>query len=739
MIRYCTYMKPSNGLLLASVSAMALSLSGPGVTAQDSNDFEFEEIVVLGEKRGRTVQDTISSLSITTALDIENSTIENVYDVLKRTAGVSSGGGDLSFSIRGVNSEGQNGAGSSLASIYVDGVILSSEGAGKGGPLSAWDVAQIEVFRGPQATTQGRNALAGAIVVRTADPTYEWTGKAQASYGNLGSYRTSAAFGGPIIENQLAFRIAVDKNHTDGAVENVTLGLDDWALEDSLVGRAKLLWEPEGVEGFSAKVTGAFSDTEFGTEEVNVFSDPAATQPIDPFDRLAFSNIRDLTSTKTKSLILELNYDNVWDGIDLVSITAYNDLEQEQVFDQDFTTAGLATGSVVDVNNDVFSQEIRLSYDQGGPFTGLFGVYYFSADDTYDLKNNIATDLVPFLPLFPEAVRPLVPAEFILNVRVLEETKTENYAFFFEGDYELSESWKVTAGLRYDNEKQTLGNINTFVPDPGFPTFLLPALAPFIPADVDEQGDNTYTAWLPSFAITHDINDDVSASASVKRAYRAGGTDFNLFRSTIVRYDPEYTWTYEFALRSVWLDGALTANANVYYTDWTNQQVDVQLSDDSRFDRETVNAGKSHLYGAELEISARASENLDVFVSASYSKTVFDEFVSNGEDLAGNEFRFAPAWQFVAGGTYRNDNGIIFDFDAAYTSSSFDNARNRLILDDLDSRFIVNAKIGYEIDNYGIYLFGRNILDEEYVRNNDSTINLVGDPATYGVQLKAGF
>ncbi len=729
--------------LLTATSACALlvtsaSLAQAADETADEDQIVFEEIIVLGEKRGRSVQDTISSLSVTTGLEIEKSTIENVYDVLKRTAGVSSAGGDLSFSIRGINSEGQNGSGSSLASIYVDGAILSTEAAGKGGPLSMWDVAQVEVFRGSQATSQGRNALAGAIVIRTEDPSYEWTGKAKASYGNLESYRTSAAFGGPIVDNQLAFRVSVDKIHTDGKAENVTLGLDDWAVEDSFVARGKLLWEPEGIDNLSVKLTGFYSETEFGTEEVNLFEDVAQTQPVDPYDRLAFSNIRDLTETETKNLIFEVNYDNVLDGIDLVAITAYSDLTQLQTFDQDFTAIGLPDGSTVNVDSDNFSQELRLSYDRGGPFTGLFGFYYFESDDTNDLRNNIATDLAPFLPLFPESVRPLVPAEFIVNVSVIEETKVENYAFFFEGDYQVSDSWQVTAGLRYDREKQILGNINTYVPDPEFPDFLLPALLPFVPDDVDEQGDNTYEAWLPSVAITHSFNDDLSASLSAKRAYRAGGTDFNLARSTIVQYDPEYAWTYELALRSQWLDRALTANANIYYMDWTDQQVEVQLSDVSRFDTQTENAGKSHLYGAELELSASPSDVLDVFVSASYSKTEFDEFVSNGTDLAGNEFRFAPKWQLVVGGSYDN-GGWVADFDAAYTSASFDNAQNRIEQDRLGSRFIVNAKVGYEAEKYGIYLYGRNILDEKYLRNNGGIVALVGDPAMYGIQLKLGF
>lgn len=182
-------MKTKHKNFAASLLALTVSMSLgaqenlDNLDNTDSTNEDYEKIVVLGEKRGRTIQDTVSSVAITDRLDIENSSIDNIFDILKRTAGVSSGGGDLTFSIRGVNSEGQVSRGNPLATIYVDGAPLESESAGKGGPLSMWDVQQVEVFRGPQATTQGRNALAGAIVVNTVDPDFEWGGAAQAEIG----------------------------------------------------------------------------------------------------------------------------------------------------------------------------------------------------------------------------------------------------------------------------------------------------------------------------------------------------------------------------------------------------------------------------------------------------------------------------------------------------------------------------------------------------------------------------
>ncbi|MEP2652107.1 MAG: TonB-dependent receptor [Paraglaciecola sp.] len=700
----------------------------------------WEKIVVLGEKRGRTVQDTVSSVAITSSIDIENNAIDNVFDILKRTAGVSSGGGDLTFSVRGVNSEGQNARGNPLATIYVDGAPLESEAAGKGGPLSMWDVAQVEVFRGPQATTQGRNSLAGAIVVHTQDPDFEWGGKGQVGFGSNGAYRFSTAVGGSLIPDELAFRVALDKNHTDGDVKNVTLGLDDWALEDNALGRVKLLWEPADIEGLSVKFTHNYSKGRFGTENVNLFSDTEESAAIDPFDRLAYSNLRDMTTTTTKNAILEVKYDDLWEGVDIISITSFSDVEQLQLFDQDFTAAGATDGSSVETKNEYQSQEVRFSYDRGGNFTGLLGLYYFSSEESYELINNL--DFPLDVSIFPESIQSLVPPSFNLSVLLNEQTDVENYAMFFEGEYRFNDMWRVMFGLRYDNEEQSLDGLNNpVIDDPNLPEFLVPILEPVVAAAIADSPVNTeeYDAFLPSLSLTYSIDEDMSVSASAKRAYRSGGSDFNLARALSVSYDSEYAWTYELAFRSLWADGDITANGNIYYTDWKDQQVSIQPENPiNRFDSVTVNAGKSELSGAEFELSAVVNENFDVFASASYSKTEFIEFVSAGLDLSGNEFRFAPTAQIALGGSYSND-GWLISADAAYTSSSYDDARNRPIIDELDSHILINAKVGYEWDSVGVYFVGKNITNEEYVRDASDVTVLLGDSASYNLLLTFEF
>ncbi|RZF57392.1 hypothetical protein EWE75_24850 [Sphingomonas populi] len=111
-----------------------------------------------------------SSVAVTTNATITDQNLISAYDVLERTPNLSVNGNKTSFSIRGIDAFNVSGSGDgALASVYLDGAVLL-ETALAAGPLDLYDIAQVEVFRGPQSTVQGRNALAGAVIIRTTDP-----------------------------------------------------------------------------------------------------------------------------------------------------------------------------------------------------------------------------------------------------------------------------------------------------------------------------------------------------------------------------------------------------------------------------------------------------------------------------------------------------------------------------------------------------------------------------------------
>lgn len=146
----------------------------------------------------------------------------------------------------------------------------------------------------------------------------------------------------------------------------------------------------------------------------------------------------------------------------------------------------------------------------------------------------------------------------------------------------------------------------------------------------------------------------MSTGFTVQRAYRAGGAGTTLGGENY-EFDAEFTTNYELAFRSTWLRERLVANANAFYTDWTDQQVFVPGALGA-FDGQVKNAGKSDLFGFEVETEWQATNNLNVFANFGHTRTHFKEFLiqmgNEFVDLEGNEFPFAPKWTGSLGGAY---------------------------------------------------------------------------------------
>lgn len=253
-----------------------------------------------------------------------------------------------------------------------------------------------------------------------------------------------------------------------------------------------------------------------------------------------------------------------------------------------------------------------------------------------------------------------------------------------------------------------------------------------------------FEAFLPKLGVKYSWTDDLSTSFVVQRGYRSGGSTVNLARSTVVAYDPEYTWNYELALRSTWLDGALTVNANAFYVDWTDQQVGVNLGMNS-FDYQTENAGKSHLYGFELEVAHRVSSDFDWYASVGHTKTKFEEFtLSTGSavnDLSGAEFAYAPHWTANAGGTWSFGDGWFFNANANWRDDAFAAIGTRQSDYAVKSRMLVNLKAGYRAENWGAYVYASNVLNEEYIQypRLSDNIALLGAPRVIGMILETNW
>jgi len=724
-----------------------------------------EEVLVTGEKIERSIQDTTTSVAVVTSRQIATENIRNLYDVFNRTANVTQTIGDSGYTIRGIR-DTDGGGQAPLSTVYLDGAALPHDTTDSS-PTSAWDLAQVEVLRGPQSTIQGQNALAGAIVLRTQDPTMYWDWRARVQAADPEDRNLAFAGGGPLVKDQLAFRVSVEDRDFDGFIRNSTRGVQEDAL-DSTTARAKLLWMPQGIRGLTAKL--GYTWAERSGPYRWSFVDTNVPDYFD--DRVNRSNFPNVTQTRTDAATLDVDYEfsGTWS---LSAVSAWNRTDTHVRFDRDRT--GLDTA--YDDNSfqyDTRSQELRLRH-RSRQLDGLIGLYWSrrDIDGTYDDVTNVLTPVPTIATLLRGAGFPAPTASTIANLYaqalpaipvsyVADSTsRSQNKAVFADGEWRLTERFSLLGGFRYDREQYTQGSegITNFTGTypapaafgaPGTPMYLaIAAINQGVAAMVAQSGAGSSTptgtrefdAWLPKAGIRYRWNEGLSIGFVAQRGYRSGGSSYNVARSQDFAYDPEYTWNYEASLRSQWLQDALRVNVNAYYVDWKDKQVVASFGLNS-YDTHTVNAGRAHLYGFELETSHRASAAFDWYAAVGHTRTRFDEFNTLVDatllNNTGQEFAFAPHWTLAAGTNLRFAAHWVVNLNTSFRSSMRADATANAVR--IDARTLVNAKVGYQRSDWSAYLFAKNLFDEQYTQYNWSTtsgVAILGDPRVVGIGIEA--
>ena len=352
--------------LLASASALAVCAGGDA-TAHEPVSRQ-ETIIVTGQKIDAALQDVAASVAVVTGDEIAREPISDLYDIVDRIPNVTTSFGDLGFAIRGIDQRGIGGSGrGQTLTVYVDDASLGNYTTFFG-PLDAWDLGQVEVFRGPQSTNFGRNALAGAIYVRTQDPTYENDLKVRLEAGEYETFQIAAAGGGAIVEDQLAWRASVQHRKSEGFIENTFLGKPADATEVTS-GRLKLLWEP--ASDIRILSTTSYSDNFAGEDGVN---------PSSGFSREVQYDVPGSEGTKTwlQSINATWSINAHWE---LQSITAYQSTDYTRIEDYDVSPAPISSLDRLGEDTSL-SQEIRLKY-LGERLSGAAGAYYTDASSEF--------------------------------------------------------------------------------------------------------------------------------------------------------------------------------------------------------------------------------------------------------------------------------------------------------------------------------------------------------------------
>lgn len=663
--------------------------------SKSDQKIELTALTVTGEKIERSLQDTLSSVEVITSEAIEKHADDDLQDIMARTPGVYSQSGNETWSIRGVPVSGFDSQGpatmNGAITVFVDGAAQTHRLVTLT-PLHLWDVEQVEIFRGAQSTTQGRNSLAGAIVLKTKDPTFTPEFAAQTNVGNYGERGASFMANGGLVDDVIAGRLAFDYQEEDGYIRNETLHTDGNATR-AVNARGKLLIRPN--DKMDLLLTLNRTEHKTGEEGVNAVNGK-------PMYYKLFQNTKAGDELDQDTAVAKLDY-YLSDNWTLTSLSTGTWAEYRAVLDQD---SGVArkTEALRKNKQRLLSQELRLDYDSDR-LSGFIGTYYAThtneIDDRLNANDSRFTDPV-FIALGDVAIR--------------------NMALFGELDWEFIDNWTVITGLRYDREENhTRFNYND----------------PLDFATVKAANyDTTFNELLPKLGLSYQFTENQLIGLTWQKGYRGGG--INLRTSTEHKpYDPEYTSTYELAWRGSWLNGRLTTNANIYHTDWRDQQVELSDTNGITF---VGNAASSRMQGIELSANYHVNSALELFLATSYNDTEYEDFILEGKDLSGNAFELAPDFKLTLGGNYTFVNGLRVGTDIIHQSDSTTlDYRNDLTPRKNDKITLVNFNADYPLSKHiTVRAYAKNVFDRKYIVNNQADNSLdVGAPRTFGLAIKA--
>lgn len=697
--------------LILSVSTVE-PVETPPVDTDEETDETAIQIVVTAERTEEDIQNVPISITAFTQEDIEDADITSLSDVAANTPNFSvfSGAGQnrsfLNYSVRGLSNV--NFFSSDTVGFYVDDVPIDTSLSTAFLDLNLIDLERIEVLRGPQNTLYGRNTQAGAVNIITRQPTNVFEFNGVADYGRFNDTNIRTSVSGPIVEDQLFFRLSGSYASRDGFLENTFLD-SDVDEQSGWTGRAQALWTPS--EDWDISFNASVDDYDDGAVPFVLLDQPDPFQTERDFD--GFNNL----NTNTQSLRIAYNNPD----FRITSITARRFSQTEQSGDADATIFDIVRAGF-QIDSTVWSQELRLqSPDNGQPLEWLAGGYFESRNiENIDNGFTFGEDA---LSAFNAP-----PGTDVVN----SEVETTIFGIFGQVSYQPIEPLTLKAGLRYENTAATLEELErTFTPQGGDSITTLSA------ADVEQTSD----VILPRFVAQYRFNSNLMAYGSISRGFKPAGVNFLADSDVTLTFREERSWNYELGVRSSWLDNRLAVNFTFFHNPVNDFQV-VFFDQFSGLPREIGNADVS-ITGFELETRATPLEGLDFIAGFGLADARFTDFSDSvsGESFDGNRVPYAPEFTYNVAVQYRSPIGLLGRLELQGMGTTFFDESNT---QKQDPFAIFNSRLGYEFENYGIYLFANNIFDNEYLTNvfpfaGGTSLALFGAPATYGIQFRARF
>lgn len=674
--------------LLAGTMVVSSPSAAQSAPEKPQAEPDISDIVVTAQRREQSLQDVPISITAVSGEDLRDSGIVRTEDLQFKVPSLTllannAPQGQLNL-VRGVGTFSYSNAVEASVGTVVDGVVLGRQGMAF---MNLFDVARVEVLKGPQGTLFGKNASAGLINITTATPSFTFGGVAGASYGNLNDVLLNAAVTGPV-SDAVAVRLTGSFNRRDGFVEQPLRGERTGNL-NRYGGRAKVLIEP-GTQG-SLLLTAEYSEIDERCCHWTV-RQAGAQAPIisnivtdfGPGNRIDASE----SPIRNRSKVFGASADariELSEALTLTSITGYRSWVNWNSGETDGTPLPIlgAPGDVARAEYDQFSQELRLASDPASVVYFTAGLYYFIIDTkaSGQTSGNLGAPL---------------PPGFLFRSQINSATTGENYAAFGEVAFRPLPGLLVTAGgrLLHDSITARYNRAGNF-PLPG-------TTLGDTSSGSGKRGDTNFVA---RGIIQYDWTPQIMTYASVSRGYKGFGADDTNpvpafpaggFGATFAT--PETSLNYEVGARTQFLDRRLTVNATAFRTDFRNFQTTIFDPRVGQF--VLLNADSYRTQGIEADLSLRPTRGVTLSAAGAYIDAKSRRFPNAVCDPA------AVTPGVPCNGGVRNVSGLRAPLAPRFA-------------------FNVSAEIDREIGASGFGLFGR--LD--YAWKDDVLFNFDQDPS----------
>ena len=643
------------------------------VFAQETID----EITVTADFRARSELDIPSSISVLDKIFIEKSSTQHFQDLIYNIPNLNwSGDGNRPryFQIRGIGElEQYQGAPNPSVGFLIDDIDYS----GIGSIATLFDIEQIEILRGPQSGRYGANALAGLIYMQSVTPTEDFSSKIQLRVAEDNESAAGLAFGGPVdIFNNAKYRVSMHRHQSDGFRDNAFLNRKNTNQRKETSLRGKLIWNL--ADDWFFDLTTMFVDIDNGYDAFSI--DNSMTMLSDKPGKDAQQS----SGASMKVVYTAFNSHTV----ELISSLAHSKIDFSYDADWGNDKAWAPITYDYETKNNrkrqTISQEIRfISTDQTNSFINasqwLFGLHLSKLDDDLITKNTgIYND-------------PIYVYQDSLNTSLESKYSAISLSSFGQLNFNVNASGLLTFGLRMENRSVDYNDTENL--DIG-------------PSEFMTGGDVTYM---------HNISDNANGYITLSQSYKAGGFNLGVVPKNQRKFNQEKLINLEVGIKSIWDAGRIRFNGSLFYNRREDQQIRTSMqlyaNDPSSFIFFTGNAAKGKSIGSEVEVRWTPNDRLELYYNAGLLRAKIEQYIGPDTNLNNRDAAHAPTYTMSTGWEYRYPSGIFMMMSASASDEFyFDVSHNQKS----NAFELINARLGFEKDNWSIQLWGKNLTDRDF-------------------------